>query len=177
MVQISNFLDQPYTLKQRTLMANFAILSPEQTKHNRPVNPISVRHLLKNNHDDAVHYIKSLSITSKTDEVNETYWFSTLQNPGKEKEHTPIQTRIPNELRELEQLEKLYPLKDTNSRDQFLSNFDSTDSSLQSDAKKAVENLLMEFHNIFARHRFDIGIYTEFKVQRTTHTFRRQACF
>ena len=91
----------------------------------------------------------------------------TPQNPGNEKEHTPIQTRILDELRELEQLVKLTPLKHTESRDQFLSIFDWTDSTLQLDAKQAVKNLLVEFHDIFARHRFDIGINTEFKVQLT----------
>ena len=106
--------------------------------------------------------------TSKTDEVNATYWFPTPQDPGNEKEHTHIQTRILNELRELEQLEKLDLLADTDSRNQFLSIFDYyTDSTLPPDAKQAVENLLVQFHDFFARHRFDIGINTEFKVQLT----------
>ena len=168
MVQISNFLDHLYTLKKGTHIANFSLLTPEQTKHIRPVNPTSVRHLLNNNHDDAIHYTNSLLKTSKDNEVNETYWFPTPQNPGIEKEHTlPIQTRIANELRELEQLENLNPLENTNSRKKFLSNFDWTDSTLQPEAKQAVENLLVEFHDIFARHCFDIGINTEFKVQPT----------
>ena len=107
-------------------------------------------------------------MTSKDNEVNKTYWFPTPQNPGKEKEHTPIQTRILNEIQELEQLEKLNPSENTNSRNQFLSNFDWTDSTLQPEAKQAVENLHVEFHDIFSRHRFDIGINTEFKVQLTT---------
>ena len=167
MVHISNFLDHPYTLKKGTHCANFSILTPEQTKHIRPVNPTSVQHLLNNSHDDAIHHINSLLMTSKNDEVNETYWFPTPQNPGNEKKHTPIQTRILNDLRELEQLEKLNPLENTISRNQFLSNFDWTDSTLQPEAKQAVENLLVEFHDTFARHRFDIGINTEFKVQLT----------
>ena len=167
MVQINNFLDHPYTLKKGTHIANFSILTPEQTKRIRPVNPTSVRHLLNNSLDDAIHYINSLLKTAKNGEVNETYWFPTPQNPGNEKEHTPIQTRILNEVRELEQLEKLNPLENTNSRSQYLSNFDWTDSTLQPEAKQAVENLLVEFHDIFARHRFDIGINTEFKVLLT----------
>ena len=167
MVQISNFLYQPYTVKKGTHMANFSILNPEQTKHIRPVNPISVMHLSNNNHNDAIHYINSLLKTSKTDEFNETYWFPTPQNSGNEQEHTPIQTRNLNELRELQQLEKLNPLEDTDSQHQFLSNFDWTDSTLQPDAKQAVEHLFVESHDIFARHRFDIGINTEFKVQLT----------
>ena len=167
MVQISNFLDHDYTLKKGTHIANLSILTPEQTKHIRPVNPTSVRHLLNNSHEDAIHYVNSLLKTSKNHEVNETYWFPTPQNPGNEKEHTPIQTRNLNEFWEIEQLEKLKPLESTNCRNQFLSNFDWTDSTLQPEAKQAVENLLVEIHDIFARHRFDIGINTEFKVQLT----------
>ena len=97
-------------------MENFSILTNEQTKHIRPVNTTSVSHLLNNNHDNAIHYIISLLKTSKTDEVNETYWLPTPQSLGNEQEHTPIRTRILNELRELEHLEQLNPLEDTNSR-------------------------------------------------------------
>ena len=167
MVHINSFLYHPYTLKKGTHIANFSILTPEQTKHIRPVIPTSVRHLLNNNHDDAFHYKNSLLKTSKTNEVNENYWFPTPQNPGNEREYTPIQTCILNELRELEQLDQLNPLEDTNSRNLLLSNFDWTDSTLQLDAKQAVEDLLVEIHDIFARHRFHIGINTEFKVQLT----------
>ena len=167
MVQNSNFLDHLYTLKKGTHIVNFSILTPEQTKHIRAVNPTSVRHLLNNNHDDAIHYLNSFLKTSKIDEVNETYWFPTPQNSGNGREHTPIQTRILKELRELEQLEQLNPLEDTDSRNQFLSNFDWTDSTLQLDTKQFLEDLLVEFHNIIARQRFGIGINTESKVQLT----------
>ena len=167
MVQISKFLDHPYTLKKGTHIANFSIMTPEQTKHIKPVSPTSMRHLLNNNHDDAIHFINSLLKTSKTDQVNETYWFPTPQNPGIEQEHTPIQTRILNELRELEHLEHLNPQQDKNCRKHFLSNFDWTDSTLPPNAKQAVEDLLVEFDDIFARHRFAIGINTEFKIQLT----------
>ena len=167
MVQLSNFFDRPYTHKKGTHLANSSILTPEQTKHNGPVNPTSVRHLSNNNHDDAIHYINSLLEASKTDDVNENYWFRTPQNPGNEKKHTPNQTRIRNELRELQQLEKFNPVDYTNSRNQFLSNFDWTDSTLQPEAKQAVEDLLVDFYDTFARHRSDIGINTAFKVQLT----------
>ena len=115
----------------------------------------------------AIHYINSLPKTSKNDEVNGTYWFLTPKNPGSERVNTPIQTRILNELWQLKPLEQLYPLEDKNSRTQFLSNFDWTDSTLQPEVKQAVEDLLVEFQFIFARHRIDIGVNTEFKVQLT----------
>ena len=53
-------------------MANFLILTPEQMEHIRPVNPTSVRHLLNDIHDDAIHYKNNLLKTPKTDEVKET---------------------------------------------------------------------------------------------------------
>ena len=171
-VQISNFVDPLYKLKKGRHIATFSKLTPEQIKHIRPVNPTSVRHLLKNNDNDSIHYIKRLWKTSKTDEIKETYWFSTPQNQGNEREHTPNQTRFLNELRELDHLKQLNPLKDTESRKQFRSNFEWTDSTLQLDAKHAVEDLLVEYHDIFARHRFDIGIKTEFKVQITPLDYR-----
>ena len=103
MVQISISLDHPFTIKNGTPKASFSILIPEQTEHIGPVKFTSVRHLLNNNHDDAIQYIKqyinSLLKTSRTNEVNETYWSPTPQNPGNEKEHPPIQTRIRSELR------------------------------------------------------------------------------
>ena len=54
-------------------------------------------------------------------------------------------------------VEKLNPQDDPESRRQFLTNFDWTDSMLQPAEIARIEHLLVEFHDIFARHRFDIG--------------------
>ena len=143
-------------------IANFSILTPEQTKHIKAVKPFSVRDLLNHNHNGAIQYINGLLKTSKTEEVNETYSFPMSQSLGNEKENTPIQTRNLNDLRELEQKEQLGPLEDTDSRKQFLSNFDWTNSILNQESKRA---LLVEFHYNFARHRFDIGTNTKFELQ------------
>ena len=104
--------------------------------------------------------------TSKTDEVNKTYWLPTPQNPGDEREHAPIQTCILNGLQELRKKEQLNPIEHIDSRNQLQSNSDWTDSTLEPEAKQTVEALLVEFHK-FARRRFGIGINTEFKVQHT----------
>ena len=117
-----------------------------------------------NNHDDSIHYTNSLLKTSKTEEVTETFSLSLSQNLGNEKEHTPIPIRIPNELRELEEVEQLKPLEDMDSLNQFLFIFGRTNSTLDRDAKQSVEALPIDFHDVFARHRFDIGINTEFTV-------------
>ena len=69
-------------------------------------------------------------------------------------------------MREVEQLEQLNPLEDIDSRNEILSNFEWTDSTLQLEAK-SIEHLLVEFHDTFARQRFNVGINTQFKVQLT----------
>ena len=64
-------------------------------------------------------------------------------------------------------LDQLNPQDNRESREQFLSNFNWTDSTLVIEAEKAIEELLVEVHDIFAKQRFDIGINTEFKVKLT----------
>ena len=93
---------------------------------------------------------------------------SNATNPSSEGEHAPIQTRMLNEVRELEKQKQLNPPEDKESRNQFLCNFDWTDSTLEFEAKQTVEDLFVEFHDIFERHRFDIGIKTEFTAQLTS---------
>ena len=70
-------------------------------------------------------------------------------------------------MRDLERSEQLNPLEDTDSRNYLLSFFNWTNSTLHTDHKQAVEDLLLEFHKIFAGHRFDIGMNADFKVQLT----------
>ena len=53
------------------------------------------------------------------------------------------------------------------SRKEFLKRFDWTDSLLTKTELHAVEDILVEYHDIFARHRMDIGKNTEFKVTLT----------
>ena len=148
-------------------IANFSILTAEQTKHIKPVSLVSVWHRLNKNHDAAIHCRNSLLKTSKIDKVIGTYWFPTPQNLGNKREHTPIQIHFLKEIRKLELLENINPLGDVDSRNQFLSNFDWTNSTLDRDAKQAIEAPLVAFHDIFERHRFDIGINREFKKQLT----------
>ena len=138
---------------------------PVETKHSRPANLFQVRHFLNIDQDDAFHYLNNLLKSSKTEKSNKIYWFRTPQNPGNETGHAPIQALILKEVRELEKLERLNPQENLKSRIKFFSSFDWTDSSSQVDAKQAVPALLVKIRNIFARHRFDIVVKTEFKEQ------------
>ena len=63
--------------------------------------------------------------------------------------------------------EKLNPKDDIESRADFLKRFDWTDTLLTEIEKQAVEDILVEYHDMFARYRMDIGMNTEFKVKLT----------
>ena len=67
----------------------------------------------------------------------------------------------------MQRREKLNPKDDIESRLEFLKRFDWTGTLLTETEKQAVEDIPVEYHDIFARHRMDIGMNTEFKVKLT----------
>ena len=166
-IQVNNFTDQPYKLKKRLLIAIFSVMTPEQMKHVRPIDPVSTWHLLNKNEEDAICYISSLLKANRNNDQYEQYWFPTPANPGDEMTHTPIHHKSLKELGNLQDLEQLNPHNDAESRRKFLSNFDWMDSMLQQHEIRQIETLLVEFHDIFARDRFDIGVNEEFTVKLT----------
>ena len=166
-IPVNNFTDHPYKLKKGLHIANFSVMTPEQMKYVKPIDPASTWHLLQQDQEQAAHYVSSLIKTYKNPQNQENYWFPTPENPSNPEEHTPIQKKILRELQTLEDLETLDPTKDPESRAKFQENFDWKDSTLTSEDKEKIEDLLVEFHDIFARHRFDIGMNEEFKVKLT----------
>ena len=167
LIPVNNFTDHPYKLKKGLHIANFSVMTPEQMKYVKPVDPASTWHFLLNDQEQAAHYFSSLIKTNRNPQNSENYWFPTPENPGNPEEHTPIQKRILRELQALQDLETLDPTKDEESRAKFLENFDWKDSTLTPEEKEKIEELLVEFHDIFARHRFVIGKNEEFKVKLT----------
>ena len=166
-IHVNNFTDQPYKLKKGMHNANFSVMSPEQMKHVRPIDPVSTWHLLNENEEDAIYYISSLLKANRNNDQYEQYWFPTPENPGDEMTHAPIQQRILKESRNLQTLEQLNPHDDAESCRKFPSKFDWKDSMLQQRETRQIETLLVDFHDIFARHRLDIGVNEEFTVKLT----------
>ena len=116
---------------------------------------------------DLTAYLNELLRTNKPEQQNNTFWFPTPENPGKPEDHTSIQTRILKELIELNEKEKLNPQESTESKNKFLNRFDWTDTLLTETEKQAIEYILVDYHDIFAGGRMDIGMNTEFKVKLT----------
>ena len=95
----------------------------------------------------------------------DSFWFPTPENPGNETEHTPIQRRILKEIRELIKREQLDPTKNAESRKKILDMFQWERSQIEGDDRKRLEQTIIEYNDIFARHRLDIGINNSFKVK------------
>ena len=165
-VRVTNTTESPYLIKKHTQIAEFSVVTPEQSKHIKPVD-MAILSMIPQGDPDLTAYLNELLRTNKPEQQNDTFWFPTPENPGKPEDHTPIQTRILNELNELKDKEKLDPQESTESRSKFLKRFDWTDTMLNETEKQAIEDILVEYHDIYARHRMDIGMNTEFKVKLT----------
>ena len=169
--KIINFSELPYTFPLDTHLADFKILAPEQVKYIQPVDPALLSFMIK--HEDTSEiYLNELLKVPPQNQEQKTYWFPTPEEPGDPTTNTPIQQRIYDELLELQRLEKLNSEDDEESRKSFLSNFDWSETTLSPAERQHIEETLIEFHDIFAGHRFDIGTNREFKVKLTPNDDR-----
>ena len=165
-IRVTNTTESPYTINKNTQVADFSVVIPEQSKSIKPVDT-AILSMIPESDPDLVNYLTELLKTNKPDQQNNTFWFPTSENPGNTEDHTPIQTRILTEIRELQRREKLNPKDDSESRTEFLKRFDWTDTLLTETEKQAVDDILVEYHDIFAGHAMDIGMNAEFKVKLT----------
>ena len=165
-VRVTNTTESPYFIKKHTQIAEFSVVTPEQSKHIKPVD-MAILSMIPQGDPDLTAYLNELLRTNKPEQQDVTFWFPTPENPGKPEDHTPIRTRILNEVNELKDKEKLNPQESTECRTKFLKRFDWTDTLFRETAKQAIGDILVDYHDIFARHRIDIGMNKEFKVKLT----------
>ena len=165
-VRITNTTESAYLIKKHTQIAEFNVVTPKQSKHIKRVD-MAILSMISQGDPDLTAYLNELLRTNKPEEKDNSFWFPAPENPGKNEDHTPSQTKLLNELNELKDKEKLNPQESTESRSKFLKRFDWTDTLLTETEKQAIEDILVDYHDIFARHGMDIRMNTEFKVKLT----------
>ena len=163
-VRVTNTTESPYHIKKHTHIAELSVVTPEQSKHIKPVD-MAILSMIPQDDPDLTAYLNELLRTNKPEQQDSTFWFPTPENPGKPEDHTLIQTRILKELNELKHEEKLNPQESTESRTKFFKRFDWTVTLLSETEKRAIEDILVEYHDLFARNIMGIGMNTEFKVK------------
>ena len=135
--QIISISELPHTITMDTHLADFKILTPEQSKHMQPVEPAMLLFMIQHKETTEVYINELLQVPQQNSE-QETYWFPTPEEPGAPATYTPIQQRIYKELLELQELEKLNPNDNDISRNTFLSNFDWSDTTLSPDERQEI---------------------------------------
>ena len=165
-VRVINTTELLNKINKNTQIAEFSVLTPEQSKFIKPVDT-SILCIIPEGDPDLITYLTELLRTNKPDQQNNTFWFPTPKTPGNIEDHTPIQTRILKELRELQRKEKLNPKDDAESQMKILKRFDWTDKLLTEIENKLSKIFFFDNHDIFASHKKDIGMNTDFKVKFT----------
>ena len=127
------------------------MVTQEQSKHIKPLD-MAILSMIPQGDLDLTAYLNELPRTNKPVQQDNMFWFPTPENPGKPEDYTPIQTRTLNELNELKDKEKPNPQESTESRNKFLKRFDRTNTLLTGTGKQAIEDTLVDYHDIFARH-------------------------
>ena len=145
-------------------------MSPEEAKELKPLNTAALKVLTEDDSEDAEVYINELLNTTDKPSNNQNFWFPTPEDPGDPNTHTPTQSRILQEIKELKEIQKLNSSNSPEDRESFLKNSKWEDTQLSEDDRKDIEEILVEFKDIFARHRLDIGINHDFKIKLTPKT-------
>ena len=174
-VRLTNTTESPLLIGKHTQIAEFSVVTPEQSKHIKPVD-MAVLSMIPQSDPDLTAYLNELLRTHKSEQQNNTFIFPTTEHPGKLADHTPMQTRILKESTELKNKEKLNPQERTKSRNKFLKRFGWTDTLLKETEKQAFEDILVGYHDYFARHRMDIGMNMRLKVKITPKDDRAVYC-
>ena len=97
-VRVTNTTESPYLIKKHTQIAEFSVVTPEQSKHIKPVD-IAILSMIPQADPDLTAYLNELLRTSKPEQQDNTFWFPTPENPGKPEDHTPGILKKLNELK------------------------------------------------------------------------------
>ena len=103
-VRVANTTSTPYTMKKNTTIAEFKIMSPEEAKELKSLNTAALEVLTEDDSEDAIVYINELLNTSDKPSNSQNFWFPTPDDTGDSNTHTPIQSRILRELKDLEEI-------------------------------------------------------------------------
>ena len=148
------------------VVARFTILTPKQAKYLQPIDPALLNIDGSNINELVDNSQQSLSFPT------DCFCFPTPENCEDPDALSGFHKRIFETLKFLKEQEKLDPTKDSESRKNFLSKFRWDNSILTEQEKEQIEELLVSFHNVFARHNYDVGGNDQFKIKLAPETQR-----
>ena len=150
------------TLPKDTIVGNFTILTPKQSQYLQPVHPAILSTISPLSLNELIHADENCPIFGESD-----FWFPSPETCSDPSSLTGLHRKIYQILVSLKTAKKLDPTLDATQRQAFLNHFNWKKSILSLAEREQVEALLIEFHDIFARHRFDVGGNDHFSVKLT----------
>ena len=162
-IQVTNPNNHTFTLYANTTLAHFRIPTPRQAA-NITLMPVEHLNVITKYPDEAEAVINQLFVNP---DIKPTKWYPTPETCSEPDKLNAIERWIYDEILALRELEKLDPSQSDEKRMNFLKNFTWDDSLLTPSQRLQVEELLVKYNSIFARHRFDNGMNTDFKVELT----------
>ena len=149
------------TIPAGTKVAVFTVLTPKQANFITPIDP-QIAALIQTNPNSSDEN-KLAPIEGK--KYADAFWFKTPESCENPEFLTGIEKRIYDEILECKRQAAKNPLNNEANRTEFLSQFSWKDSVLSKPARKSVEKLLVSYHHIFGKHRFDVGLASNFSVR------------
>ena len=155
-------ITQNNTLPKGTTVGNFTILTPKQSQYLQPVDPAILSTISPLSLNELIHADENSPIFGESD-----FWFPMPETCSDPSSLTALHRKIHQTLVSLKTGEKLDPTLDATQRQEFLNHFNLEKTILSLAEREQVEVLLIEFHDVSARHRFDVGGNDHFSVKLT----------
>ena len=171
-----NMTEHNLTLPFKTEIGKFSILTLTEYENLIQIEPQTLA-LAKMNQTDNVELGINEIISQKTSPSigseqkpppeYEKFWFPTPETCPNPESLPSIQREIYDQILYFQGLEKIEPNNNIQDRLTFLSNFQWENSVLTNDQRSEVEHLLIEYADIFAKNRFDVGYNSDLKIKLT----------
>ena len=162
-----NIGTRPVTIPADTRVATLEILTPEQARYLAPIDPAVADKVSKIPDLEVSKVEFNQLICNKAVAEEGLHWFPTPETCKDPSKLEGPMLRIYNELTAFKKAEKLDPKLSPAMRAEFLANFKWKDTVFNAEQKRIMEALLVEFNDIFSRHRWDVGGNDEMQVKLT----------
>ena len=176
-VSALNLSDNQITLNNQTKIAHFETLNEAKADNLIEIDPQLISLAKMRNLDDFegelnqliqdFHFKKIETPTGCPTPDYSKLWFPTPETCHDFSNLTPLQREIFDQILKLQRQEKLDPKNNEADKLEFLKNFSWDTCVLNADQKRQLEELPVEYHDVFAKQRFDVGYNTELKIKLT----------
>ena len=170
-----NLNEHNVTITKNKQIAVFQFLSPQDEKELIEIDP-DLLALDKMKDGEFFNSINQILSTGKVHGKKQPkrpppdydkIWFPTPETCPNPENLPSLQRKIYDNITELQQRDTLDPQQNSGDRETFLKQFDWSKSALTAEQIQKMQEILVEYNDVFAKHRFDVGYNTELKVKLT----------